>query len=203
MACMYQLNQHYSIIRYITLFQNICPPKLLLLDINWAYFPGISQSLFAEQIDQIKHQRSLETKLTKSVTKGRMESPTRNLTTIKNLCRSKFCCTNVLKHVMMPQNWIGIWSRQRSFCVCAQSMKDDVTMQRHLSLTGCIHQMIPARTHRGMVRYCTITFLGIPKIPQWPWELRNIIWMHNVNNLYARGAVSCSYRCSPLQPLSR
>ena len=30
-----------------------------------------------------------------------------------------------------------------SFGICAQPMRDDVTMYRHLSLAGRIHKMIP------------------------------------------------------------
>ena len=33
---------------------------------------------------------------------------------------------------------------QGSFCECAQPMRDDVTMQRRLSLAGPIHKIIPA-----------------------------------------------------------
>ena len=32
----------------------------------------------------------------------------------------------------------------RSFCECAQSMRDNITLQRRLSLAGCIQKKIPA-----------------------------------------------------------
>ena len=40
-------------------------------------------------------------------------------------------------------------SSQGSFCVCAQPMGDDVTMQRRLSLAGRIHKMI----HGSWLKY--------------------------------------------------
>ena len=34
-----------------------------------------------------------------------------------------------------------------SFCICAQPLRDDVAMQRRLSLAACIHKMIPRLPH--------------------------------------------------------
>ena len=45
---------------------------------------------------------------------------------------------------MIPQ-WHYIHPKQGSFCACVQPMRDDVTIQRHLSLAGLMHRMIPAQ----------------------------------------------------------
>ena len=46
---------------------------------------------------------------------------------------------------VIRQQWVNsLWSSdQGSFCVCAQPVRDDVTMWRHLSLAGRTHKMIP------------------------------------------------------------
>ena len=42
---------------------------------------------------------------------------------------------------------LNIRHPQRSFWVCAQPMRDDVAVQRRVSLAGCIHKMIPPSVH--------------------------------------------------------
>ena len=46
-------------------------------------------------------------------------------------------------------NTTHVWGMQGSFCECAQPMRDDVTMQRHLSLAGRIHKMNAMTANTG------------------------------------------------------
>ena len=54
-------------------------------------------------------------------------------------------CIKYMAHLCFVQ-WLVLCfvpSHQGLFGICTQPMRDDVTMYRHLSLTGCIHKMIP------------------------------------------------------------
>ena len=71
---------------------------------------------------------------------------------------------------------------QGSFCVCAQPMRDDVTLQRRLSLAGRIHKMIPAIHFR--LRVITIMFYICSRMQQLVSDRRNKVlnqlqWRHN------------------------
>ena len=50
---------------------------------------------------------------------------------------------------------------QGSFCVCTQPTRDDVTMQRRLSLAGCIHKMIPEGSNILVRKYGVATFYAV------------------------------------------
>ena len=60
-------------------------------------------------------------------------------------------------------------SGPRSFCVCAQPMRDDVALQQHLSLAGRIHKMI-LEWVVGL-RSCKLTAISIqgPHLLTWMW----------------------------------
>ena len=53
----------------------------------------------------------------------------------------------MMLHCSVVSHWLGTyikWSLPGWFCLCAQPMRDDVTLYRRLSLAGRIHKMIPA-----------------------------------------------------------
>ena len=87
-------------------------------------------------------------------------------------------------HIAILSTWVSLMSSgfdlsipvaqpQGSFCVCAQPMRDDVTLQHCHSLAGRIHKMSPAGDHFVYVPsqwettlHCNIfTHLLIPAVP--------------------------------------
>ena len=88
---------------------------------------------------------------------------------------------------------LGYFVGQGLICVCAQPMRDGVTVKRHLSLAGCIHGMIPV----GAV--CGIAASSFPPITGEPggrfqntYELLNPralkISVFNKNHIFQRMA---------------
>ena len=56
-------------------------------------------------------------------------------------------------------------------CVCAQPLRDNVTMKHHLSLAGCIHKMIPGMLIHISQKHSEISAILIDhEIIRNPWK---------------------------------
>ena len=65
---------------------------------------------------------------------------------------------------------------QGSFCVYIQPMRDGITLQRYLSLAGCIHRMIPESPNITQTKCSTTTHT-------YPYYMRHTVYIHEVTSL--------------------
>ena len=95
-----------------------------------------------------KHQSSASLAFVWGIHRGLVNSPHKGLVTRKMFPFDDFimirCYNNAVQYnLILYTVLLCLRQNQRPICVCAQPMRDNVTLQHHLSLAGCIHKIIP------------------------------------------------------------
>ena len=98
--------------------------------------------------DQRKHQSSASLAFVRGIHRGLVNSPHKWPVTRKMFPFDDFimirCYNNAVQYnLILYTVLLCLRQNQGSICVCAQPMRDNVTLQHHLSLAGCIHKIIP------------------------------------------------------------
>ena len=98
--------------------------------------------------DQRKHQSSASLAFVRGIHRGLVNSPHKGPVRRKMFPFDDFimirCYNNAVQYSLILYTvLLCLRQNQGSICVCAQPMRDNVTLQHHLSLAGCIHKIIP------------------------------------------------------------